>query len=554
VISSQIFKINREGSWEDVRLGTHGTWDIYKGDRTTPDDKYYAGIMRQITSDGVSPVTIHYAWERVGGGDSRLSKSGYMDVLEYTGIDKRYYSNERLQKFQKWLFGSSVNCAKEMAIIGDMLPTQNLHNDMLHRRVVNFDTEAASYAAWFHEGIKAKGTILSYLLPKAPFPTAVEPTSQIYTDGGAFFREREVGSQGLHLVLYNIKAQDEWHTHQEVNGLAFSGYGNRLLVNGGRLGSPVRAAPLNNTLTLNGTSHASRLGGGIIEGFTSKYLDYACGASGNALSIARHERNSLLVHAEGENKPYVIIIDEVKAPVGDQIINYLHPANESSVKVMTPNQEYLANIDHYPTEAGARLAFFYATPPDHIGIEKVASAVPDRYPNYPEHNRIASHFTVGPSGAKQMVTILFPEDDQNRRPPMTRILGDDFSGCKIEQASGDIDLIIESSSKDVVIFAGLSFVGKSMITRQHDDQTNFYFARRSTELKNGNEGFQATSPVTIYKKGNDGVIISQGSKIILTGIGVTALHFNPTVDILRTGQDLIEIEVPSGKIEFSNSI
>lgn len=75
VIISQIFKINRKGSWGDVRSGTHGVWDIYQGERTSPDEDYYNNIMRQITEDGVSPVTIHYAWERVGGGDSTMSLS-----------------------------------------------------------------------------------------------------------------------------------------------------------------------------------------------------------------------------------------------------------------------------------------------------------------------------------------------------------------------------------------------------------------------------------------------------------------------------------------------
>ena len=109
VIESQISKVNRSGSWKTVRYGTHGTWDIYKGNRTEPDDNYYNAILYQVTPDGVSPVTNHYAWERVGGGNSRVSKSGYMDVLEFTGIDKRYYNNERLQKFQRWLFLSLIH-------------------------------------------------------------------------------------------------------------------------------------------------------------------------------------------------------------------------------------------------------------------------------------------------------------------------------------------------------------------------------------------------------------------------------------------------------------
>ena len=216
VISGQIFKIKRSGSWADVRLGTHGAWDIYKGDRTTPDDDYYNGIMAQVTEDGVSPVTIHYAWERVGGGNSRVSKSGYMDVLEFTGIDQRYYNNERMQKFQRWLFGSSVNTNKEMAIIGDMLPTQRVYNDMLHRRVVNFDMEAAAYTAWFHEGTPAIGNILTYVIPKQALPAPKVPESQFYKNGGAFFREKADDPNGVHAVLYNITSQDEWHTHQEI--------------------------------------------------------------------------------------------------------------------------------------------------------------------------------------------------------------------------------------------------------------------------------------------------------------------------------------------------
>ena len=85
--------MNRTGSWKTARYGTHGTWDLYKGDRTTKDDTYYYALINQITPDGVSPVTNTYAWSRVGGGDSRVSKSGYMDVLEFTGIDTVSYTH-----------------------------------------------------------------------------------------------------------------------------------------------------------------------------------------------------------------------------------------------------------------------------------------------------------------------------------------------------------------------------------------------------------------------------------------------------------------------------
>ena len=294
LIDGLLSKIDREGSWKTARYGTHGIWDIYNGKRTTPDDKYHDAILHQITPDGVSPVTNHYAWERLGGGNSRVSKSGYMDVLEFTGIDNRYYNNERIQKFMRWLFGSSINPSKEMAIFGDMLPSQGIANDMLHRRIINFDEKAAAYAAWFHNEVAAPGHILTYILPKDKLPPPQVPKSEIYQNGGAFFRDSDDDPNGLHAVLYNIKSQSEWHTHQEVNGLALSGLGNRILVNGGRLGAPTRPAPLNNTLTINGKDHSAFFGGGIVEGFVSENLDYAKGDSGEAMQPNVHFRNIIL--------------------------------------------------------------------------------------------------------------------------------------------------------------------------------------------------------------------------------------------------------------------
>ena len=143
-----------------------------------------------------------------------------MDVLEFTGVDKRYYNNERLQKFQRWLYGSSVNCAKDYIIIGDMLPTSKVYPALLHWRVGNYDSTAAGYAAWLHKGEIPIGHILTYIVPKSALPALIVPSSQLYENGGAFLRDKEDDSKGLQLTLYNIKSQDEWHTHNEVNGLS----------------------------------------------------------------------------------------------------------------------------------------------------------------------------------------------------------------------------------------------------------------------------------------------------------------------------------------------
>lgn len=550
VIENQIFKIKRQGSWVDARLGTHGTWDIYKGTRTTADDAYFESIMAQITVDGVSPVTNHYAWERVGGGNSRVSKSGYMDVLEFTGIDQRYYSNERLQKFQRWLFGSSVNCSKEMAIFGDMLPTQAINNDMLHRRVMNFDMEAAGYAAWFHQDRPAIGNILTYILPNSELPEAIVPQSKIYENGGAFFRENEDDPDGLHAVLYNIKSQDEWHTHNEVNGLALSGLGNRLLVNGGRLGAPTRPAPLNNTLTIKDHNHAARVGAGIVEGFTTKNVDYANGASGPALIAATHKRNLLLIHKSLEANGYFVLIDEVETAGNEEVRNYLHPANESSVRTIEANTHYEAVIDHYPSVPGTKLSVFYSSPPASVNIEKVPSAVEDRYPGYPYHNRMEAIYHSNAKGKLNLITVLFPLRADSPKPLMTRIDQSKYSGVLMNHESGLRDIILETMDNSEQIYDDINFKATAMLARSKASINSFYFVRKGTEFTQGNVGFSADSAVSIYFSGREGVIVSNGTKIKLKGPQIQHSIFDPPAELLNSGDGFLEVQLPVGKVVF----
>ena len=551
VITEQISKIKREGSWADIRRGTHGTWDIYKGARTSPDDDYYNGIMAQITEDGVSPVTNHYAWERVGGGDSRISKSGYMDVLEFTGVDNRYYNNVKLQKFERWLFGSSVNCAKEMAIFGDMLPTQNLNNDMLHRRVVNFDSEAAGYAAWFHEGQPAKGNIITYIIPKSALPEPVVPSSKIYNNGGAFFREAGDNPNGLHAVLYNIKSQDEWHTHFEVNGLSLSGLGNRLLVNGGRLGEPVRAAYLNNTLTINGQNHAVRTGGGIDEGFTTDQLDYASGFSGQALENSSHYRNLLLVHGTEAASPYFVVFDEVRTAPGNVIKNYLHPGNQTEVGRIQSNEEYTAAIDHYPTVQGTKLTVYYATPPDEVNIGKVRSAVPDRYPGYPDHNRMEAVYSIDSEGSKNLATILFPHNSEVQKANFQRMEGDGFTGATLTQQENVTDYVISSKGDSAVQSVGTLVQAKAALWRKVNNQMVFVFVRKGTYFALDDFSVESDAPISFFLQGTKGVIVSPAAKVKITGSGAGNIGFDNAVEIINSGTNFIEVNLSEGTFSLN---
>ena len=550
LISERIFRVKRTGSWKTARYGTHGTWDIYKGDRTTKDDTYYYALINQITPDGVSPVTNTYAWSRVGGGDSRVSKSGYMDVLEFTGIDKRYYSNERIQKFMRWQFGSSINPAKELAIFGDMLPTESVGNSMLYRRVVNFDYEAAGYASWFLDGIEAIGHILTYIVPKEKLPSPVLPSSKIYENGGAFFRDPDDTNYGLQGVLYNITSQNEWHTHNEVNGLSLSGLGNRLLVNAGRLGEPTRAAKLNNTLTINGENHNAFTGGGITDGFTSEGIDYARGDDRDAIRFTSHYRDLILVHTTPSTPGYFIVNDKIEASNNSDIVKiYFHPSSEKEVNITEAKREYTAPIDHKPSIPLTKVTFYYLTPPNEVNIEKSISAVQDRYPGYPEHNRLESVYNLEDESLKKSIsTLIFPNSNLVSKPNFEKILSDNFYGVKF-YTNSSTDYIISPKIKSVEVDT-FSASGDFIWCRKKSDNVYSFFVESGTSFKQNGFGFESDSPVTIYVKDSQGVIISKGAKLKLNGSNLSSASFDSSVKVISQSESHIEVELGSGTFKF----
>ena len=548
LISDRISRVSRSGSWKTARYGTHGTWDIYRGERDSQDDSYYYALINQITPDGVSPVTNTYAWSRVGGGDSRISKSGYMDVLEFTGIDKRYYNNERLKKFMRWQFGSSINPAKELAIFGDMLPTEKVGNSLLYRRVVNFDNEAAKYAAWFLDGVDADGHILTFILPKKELPAPSLPSSQIFENGGAFFRDRDDSSNGLHAVLYNIKSQNEWHTHNEVNGLSLSGLGNRLLVNGGRLGAPTREAKLNNTLTINGENHNAFTGAGIVEGFTADGLDYAVGEDGDAIRFKDHSRNLIFIQTTNDTSGYFVVFDQVNAESGDKIKNYLHPASQNNITTTEKLAEYTAPIDHYPTTAAGKVTFYYVTAPDAVNIEKSPSAVQDRYPGYPDHNRLESVYSVDSEGKKSLATLIFPHNHLVSKPNFEKFSSDEFEGIKFRHES--ITDYVITSNDNFVNFENSTFTGNFFWTREIDKVVTSFFVKSGTSFLNNGKGFESDKPITLYINGSDGIVLSNGANLKLIGNSLAKVKFNENVTIKNSADDYLEVELPSGKFTF----
>jgi len=312
LIEKRLQQVNREGNWPLGRYGAFHTWDIYRGQFTGPDDAYYDELMSQMLPDGVSPVAPNYAAVRIAMGDNkRLQKSAYMDVMEFTGVDYRYYDNQRLQQFLRWFYGSNIGPDGNYLQFGDMFPNARPRNQMLVWRIGRFDKKAAAYAANILKSEEPDGHFLPYILMKDSLPEPITPASRFFRHGGAFFHANSERSSNMSALLYNITGQEEWHTNFETNGLGLNAFGNRMLLNGGWLGPVTAPAPLQNTITIDRKNHTLKHGDGIVRGILTPDFDFALGDSGEALAEGKFQRALFFIHPTEAMPGYVVVVDRI---------------------------------------------------------------------------------------------------------------------------------------------------------------------------------------------------------------------------------------------------
>ncbi len=552
VIEAQIGKIDRRGAWPGARLGTHGTWDIYKGKRTTPDQEFYQDYLKQMTPDGVTTVSPGYAFARLGAGNDRPQKSAYADVLEFTGIDRRYYNHPRLQAFYRWLFSASVTPARQYHLFGDVSPNWKWPNSPLVWRVGRFDRQAAAYAAWLLEGKQPPGHILSYVLMQEPLPAPAVPQSQLFSRGGAVLREVQDSPTSLGAALYNITENDEWHTHEEVNAISLAAYGNRLLVNGGWLGEPMRPPWKNNTLAIDGQRHQRRTGGGLAEGLLAKGFDYACGDSGQAIKEASFRRSLVLIHRQHDCGGYFIVFDEVKTQPDRKVHLYLQTASVDQAETVHEHTEYRSKINHHADLDGVAMTVFYATQPAAVAQETVESGFLERIPTAGHHNRLESVYPVDAQGHRRLATIFFPHDADHPKAAFSRLAADNAQGAKVDFGNGVTDLIFAADGKQRIETEGVAFQAEAVVCRQGGDGHLFYFARRGRQLTSGAIGFQSSQPVSIHMRGREGKIVSP------TAVEIT-FHYPNGVGLRLDGQPVettvgdgwLRLELPAGTHEIA---
>ena len=72
VLAEGVSKISPTGAHTFARIGLHGTWDIFNGDRTTPDDPYFNRWMAFVGAEGVTHTSPGYAQARYNGSDRQV--------------------------------------------------------------------------------------------------------------------------------------------------------------------------------------------------------------------------------------------------------------------------------------------------------------------------------------------------------------------------------------------------------------------------------------------------------------------------------------------------
>jgi len=579
-LQSKISRIQITGNWPLARYALHGTWNLYRNAGADYKDPYYEQLIRYTTQDGIFRDGTGYAIRRFSDLDRPL-KSLFMDVLEFTGRDNRYYSDPRIQDFHRWTYSGTMNPAGKAIPFGDTNPDETGFDgaDPIYR-AGKFGPDVAGYAAWANDGTPARGRLPAYVIPDAPLPEPVTPSSQIYTDGGAWFWEDSASVDALMGALWNTRFHSN-HSHADTNAIYVAGFGEHLLINSGYGGSGRGINPSNpgiagsegvdrhdwdwihndsssgNTVLVNDQRHRSKHGAGLVEGFTAGRFDYASGDAGSAIGPASHIRNFVFVHPQDDRDGYFLLFDEVAAESGDQIAMLLHPNTKAQTGITTVSDrlEYRADIDGLVfNDSDVKLTTFYGTAPATVALKNggVGTSWSWHEINGFTSQYLQSVYHADELGAARFVTVLFPHAPGHPVAGMDRLSGAGHSGASVDLGDDVIDVALESDGLTEQAHAGVTFRGKATVYRKQDDALRFYFVRKGRQFDDGSSlptGFSAESDVTLYLRGKKGrIILSDCNPLIrFDHPGITGVRINGVPQpITESGDGWVQIQAQGG--------
>lgn len=576
VIGGLVATINPSGSWQEGRYGLHGTWNLYRGGGSSYKNEYFNFVVGNIAPDGVFKDGTSYAAWRYSEAYA-ASKHIYMDILEFTGTDQRYYSNQLLRDFHAWLYSNAVSPFRKAITFGDSIMTRTGFDDVDEAllRAGKFGPTAAGYAAWATTGgtVNTQGSIITYLIPDAPLPASVAPESAVYNDGGAWFRENTASPQSLMGVLWNRTAS-AFHSHKDVNAIYLAAYGEHVLVNSGYAGAGNgvdvdsdgtdecswawvnNTARSGNTLLVDGADHAGKTGAGLNKGFLQAgLLDFACGNDGPALPNDTHRRCLVFVHPQDQKSGYFVLVDRVETTPGKNVSIFLHPNTLAStgIAIATAKTSYRAAVDGYKVNnaSNVHLNIFFTAEPTVVDLPSVNGCIAMENPRVGFKGAyLEARYSADSSGLFNTATILYPEDPSHPSPAMSRVLGGHAAGATIDHGGGIVDTVLGSDGTVSQSLGGVGFRARALVSRHVGSQLQFYFVEDGTEFSSGQspaEGFASLDPVSIFMKGSSGRVQSAGTKVTLSRPGISGVFLDGQPEtLLASGSGWAQIQVPAG--------
>ncbi len=559
-IDEAVEHLYSETSWGLNKTGARGLWALYQGEADHPAIQgYIQKLYQYFTTDGVFAPGPTYS-HRVTGTRHRDAKTTFMDIIHRQKIHD-VYGDKRLIKGYEWIYGYSYTPTGRYYTFGDANPKHFNASGIAGYRASKFSEKAGRLAAKVIPNSSPPARLLHYVLIPDEIPEPIKPNSEIFFDGGAWFMENDLNEMSLSGAMWNATILGDYHQHKEVNSINISAYGEDVIRNVGYNGWGNGAlgftweyinetAISGNTVLINGEDHQSRTGGAISEGFTSNLFDYASGYSGEALPNGKHQRNFVFVHPQDEKPGYYVLFDEVQINGDQGNVNVaLHP-NSDDYSIISEDLEYQWKIGPNYSDNDVFVSIFLGTSPKKAEIKKSVLLGGHKT----ENGHIMGEFlysTYEASGKKNIVTAIFPFDENHPKPGMKRISGESYSGAVVNYGDGTTDYLIESSGSEIQSIEKGNFQGLATTFRSKDDNTLFYFIRKGTRFTDGKTGFSSDKPVSIHMKGSHGSIISSGATVTFELSGKKQLLLDgKEVEAIKSDKDeALHYFIPKGSYQ-----
>lgn len=550
-------------SWGLNKTGARGLWALYQGDANHPAiQEYIQQLYAYITEDGVfapGPTYTH----RITGTRHRDAKTTFMDIIHIQKIHDVYGDN-RIRRGYEWIYGYSNTPTRRYFTFGDSKPELFTASGIAGYRASKFSEKAGALASRIIGDTPPPARLLHYVLMTDTLPNPAKPTSDIFSDGGAWFMENDLTESSLSGAMWNATILGDYHQHKEVNSINIAAFGEDVIRNVGYNGWKNGAlgfsweyinetAISGNTVLINHVNHESRTGKGISEGFTSTLFDYASGNSGEALPNGKHQRNFVFVHPQNSKPGYFVLFDEIKGNSSTDSVNIaLHP-NSSDYAIISEKLEYQWKVGPNYSKNDVFVNLFLGTAPDNVVIKK--GVLLGGHPTESKNiigDFLYSTYAMGESKERNIVTVIFPSDETHPKPEMVRITDKNISGVSIDHGDDIRDYLLASSGASLQeIGKDLSFQGRATAFRSNNNDLAFYFVRKGTALKKGQEGFTADKPISIHMQENRGVIISEGATITFQTPGLRHVLLDDiNVEPLDVKNNSITVFIPAGKFSI----